>query len=298
MSFFDRALRTTVISAALLAACATTASAACLGAGTVNADGLRLRAEANTDSSVLTTTYTGANAVVLEDAGDGWYKVSYNGTEGYMSAEYVDLATQADVSLGYGKVETDGPALNVRSDASIDADVVTILNDGTVVNITGIDSGWYKIEYNGTAGYVSSDYLVPCQSTDGTVGSAASSALGQQIIAYAKQYLGCPYVYGGNGPNSFDCSGFTTYVYRHFGYSLNRTASGQLSNGVSVSRDNLQAGDLIFFYSGGSKPASHVGIYIGDNLFIHASTNSYTVEIDTLSAAHNAQKYIGARRII
>ena len=127
----------------------------------------------------------------------------------------------------------------------------------------------------------------------------ASSALGQQIVAYAKQFLGRPYVWGGNGPNSFDCSGFTKYVYTHFGYNINRTASAQLKNGVSVSRSELQAGDLVFFYNGKvSTPVSHVGIYIGNGDFIHASSNSYTVEISSLYAKNYDAKYVYARRII
>ena len=103
----------------------------------------------------------------------------------------------------------------------------------------------------GLSGYVSSDYMVTCKDSAGSRGddtvAAAATSLGQQVADYAKQYLGVPYVYGGNGPNSFDCSGFTSYVYRHFGYTINRTASTQLSNGVSVSKSELQPGDLVFF---------------------------------------------------
>ena len=130
------------------------------------------------------------------------------------------------------------------------------------------------------------------------VATASSSSLGQQVVDYAKQYLGCPYVYGGNGPSSFDCSGYTSYVYRHFGYTLNRTASTQLSNGTSVSKSELQPGDLVFFKYNTSKAASHVGIYIGGGQFIHASTNTYTVKIDDLTRGHYANVYVGARRIL
>lgn len=99
-------------------------------------------------------------------------------------------------------------------------------------------------------------------------------------------------------PNSFDCSGFTSYVYRHFGYTCNRTASTQLSNGVSVSKSELQPGDLVFFKYNTSKAASHVGIYIGSGEFIHASTNTYTVKIDNLTYGHYNNVYVGARRIL
>ena len=243
--------------------------------------------------------------VVLEDAGNGWYKVDYKSVEGYMSGEYLNVSAKADVTIGYGLVQSQGSPLNVRSGPGTSYGKVTSLNNGAVVNIVGIDNGWYKISTNGVTGYVSSDYMVTCKDSAGSrgdgataVATASSNSLGQQVVDYAKQYLGCPYVYGGNGPSSFDCSGYTSYVYRHFGYTLNRTASTQLSNGTSVSKSELQPGDLVFFKYNTSKAASHVGIYIGGGQFIHASTNTYTVKIDDLTRGHYANVYVGARRIL
>ena len=298
----SKLLRTALLTAALSTVCVVTASAASVGVGTVNADALRLRDEASTEATILATAAKGDTVVVLEEAGDGWYKVDYQSVEGYMSGEYLDVATKADVTIGYGLVQADGSTLNVRSGAGTDYDKVATLSDGAVVTIVGVDNGWCKITHSGgTTGYVSSDYMVTCKDSAGSRGDgtavAASSGLGQQVVDYAKQYLGTPYVYGGNGPNSFDCSGYTSYVYRHFGYTLNRTASGQLSNGTSVSKSELQPGDLVFFRYNTSKAASHVGIYIGGGQFIHASTNTYTVKIDTLTSGHYANVYVGARRL-
>ena len=219
-----------------------------------------------------------------------------------MSGEYLDVAAKADVTIGYGLVQSDGSTLNVRSGPATTYDKVASLSDGAVVTIVGIDSGWYKVTTSGgTTGYVSSDYMVTCKDSAGSRGDgtavAASSGLGQQVADYGLQFLGTPYVYGGNGPSCFDCSGFTSYVYRHFGYTLNRTASTQLSNGVSVSKSELQPGDLVFFKYNTSKAASHVGIYIGNGQFVHASTNTYTVKTDTLTSGHYANVYVGARRI-
>ena len=294
--------RTAVLTVALSALCVVGASAASVGAGTVTTDALRLREEPSTESTILATASEGDTVVVLEEAADGWYKVDYKSVEGYMSADYLTVATQADVTIGYGLVQTGGSTLNVRSGPGTDYDKVTSLSHGAVVTIVGIDNGWYKITTSGgTTGYVSSDYMVTCKDSAGSRGddtvAASNSSLGQQIIDYAKQYLGVPYVYGGNGPNSFDCSGFTTYVYRHFGYTLNRTASGQLSNGTTVSKSELQAGDLVFFKDGGSKPVSHVGIYIGGGEFIHASTSTYEVKINDLTSGYYNNTYVTARRI-
>lgn len=294
-------LRISLLSAALMALCAISASAADLGVGTVNTNGLRLRGEASTDASILATASEGELAIVLEDTEDGWYKVDYKSIEGYMSSEYVDLAATYEGDLGYGLVRTEGATLNLRTGPNTDYDRVGTLYDGTVVQLLGMEEGWFKLSCNDVTGYASSEYIVTCLNANGDRGDkmAASNALGDQIIAYAKQYLGRPYVWGGNGPNSFDCSGFTKYVYSHFGYNLNRTASAQLKNGVSVTRDQLRAGDLVFFYNGKvSTPVSHVGIYIGNGDFIHASSNSYTVEISSLYAKNYNAKYVYARRII
>ncbi len=301
MQRFCQALRISLVSAALFLLCAVSASAADLGVGQVNASGLRLRAEAGTNASILATAGQGELAIVKEDAGTGWYKVDYKSIEGYMSSEYVDLYPSYEADLGYGKVDADGSTLNLRAGAGTDFDRVAVLNDGTVVQLLGMENGWFKVSYNGVIAYASSDYMTPCLDQSGNRGDAAvaDSALGAQIVAYAKQFLGRPYVWGGNGPNSFDCSGFTKYVYAHFGYNINRTASAQLKNGVSVSRSELQAGDLVFFYNGKvSTPVSHVGIYIGNGDFIHASSNSYTVEISSLYAKNYDAKYVYARRII
>ena len=296
-------VRTALLTIAVSAVCVVGASAASVGTGTVNTDALRLREEANSSSTILATASKGDVVVILEEESNGWYKVDYKSVEGYMSADYLDVSTKADVTIGYGLVETDGSPLNVRSGPGTDYSKVTSLNDGAVVTIVGIDNGWYKVKTSGgSVGYVSSDYMVTCKDSAGSRGDgtvvAASSSLGQQVVDYAAQFLGTPYVYGGNGPNSFDCSGFTSYVYRHFGYTLNRTASGQLSNGVSVSKSELQPGDLVFFKSGGSKPVSHVGIYVGGGQFIHASTNTYEVRYDNLTSGYYNNVYVYARRVL
>ena len=296
-------MRTALLTVAVSAVCVVGASAASVGAGTVNTDALRLREEANSSSTILATASKGDVVVVLEEESDGWYKVDYKSVEGYMSADYLDVSTKADVTIGYGLVQTGGSTLNVRSGPGTDYDKVTSLSNGSVVTIVGIDNGWYKVKTSGgSVGYVSSDYMTTCKDSAGSRGDgtvvAASSSLGQQVVDYAKQFLCVPYVYGGNGPNSFDCSGFTTYVYRHFGYTLNRTATGQLSNGVSVSKSELQPGDLVFFKDGGSKPVSHVGIYIGGGQFIHASTSTYEVRINDLTSGYYNNVYVYARRIL
>lgn len=117
-----------------------------------------------------------------------------------------------------------------------------------------------------------------------------SSASGAAIVQYAKQFLGTPYQWGGNGPNTFDCSGFTRYVYRAFGISLPRTANSQMGTGTSVPRSQLQPGDLVFFGSGGY--ATHVGIYVGNNSYIHAPQDNEVVKISPMTR----RDYLTGRR--
>lgn len=124
-------------------------------------------------------------------------------------------------------------------------------------------------------------------SYDASRGAAAVSS--NSIVAYAYNFMGRPYQWGGNGPNSFDCSGFTTYVFNHFGISLPRTSQSQQGVGVAVSSDNLQPGDLVFFGS----PAHHVGIYVGNGCYIHAPRTGDVIKISPL----NRSDYSGARRV-
>ena len=270
--------------------CSGQAHALSYGAGVVTGDGLRLREKPNTSSEVLTTLQTGTCVVVLEDAQDGWYMVSYQDQTGYLSADYVEVSTRLDADLGNGRVTTEGSSLNVRSGPGKESGKTMSLSN----KITGIENGWYKIEHNGQTGYVSSDYLVTCSATQasdggyrptadstGAIGSGLSTAAGLEVVAYAEKFLGTPYVYG------------------HFSYSINRTASTQLSNGAAVSKDQLQPGDIVFFKNAGdTHAASHVGIYVGGETFIHASSDTREVEYSSLVTSNNAKKYIAARRVV
>jgi len=101
------------------------------------------------------------------------------------------------------------------------------------------------------------------------------------IIAYASNFLGTPYLWGGTTPSGFDCSGFTQYVFAHFGISIGRSTFNQINDGVPVSKDNLQVGDLVLF--GTSSNPHHVGIYIGDNNYIHAPHTGDVIKISPMS---------------
>jgi cell wall-associated NlpC family hydrolase len=121
-------------------------------------------------------------------------------------------------------------------------------------------------------------------------GSAPVSS--NAVIAYASNFLGTPYLWGGTTPAGFDCSGFTQYVYRHFGISLGRTTKNQIYNGVGVSRDQLQPGDLVFYGKGGVP--NHMGIYVGNGMYIHSPRTGDVVKI----SPYDRSDYITARRVM
>ncbi|MCX8033977.1 MAG: LysM peptidoglycan-binding domain-containing protein [Thermodesulfovibrio sp.] len=119
----------------------------------------------------------------------------------------------------------------------------------------------------------------------------------ERILLFAKKMLHLPYRFGGNSFNGLDCSFFVKKVYSMVGINLPRSAREQFTIGIPISKDELQPGDLVFFRTYARFP-SHVGIYLGDNLFIHASTRSKKVTIDSLEAPYYIQRYIGAKRIL
>ncbi|MDQ0215915.1 hypothetical protein J2S13_002335 [Oikeobacillus pervagus] len=112
----------------------------------------------------------------------------------------------------------------------------------------------------------------------------------------AKKYVGVPYRWGGTTPRGFDCSGYITTVYREVGVSLPRTSNSMYRTGSAVSKNNLQVGDLVFFNTSG-RGVSHVGIYVGSNQFMHAST-SRGVIVSNLSESYYRTRYVGAKRVL
>ena len=190
-------------------------------------------------------------------------------------------------------------ALNVRATWSTAGTIVSEkpLGFGEAVTVTGICSnGWVRILYNGYTAYVTGEYL--SETSGGSGGTTViGSGTAAEIAKFACSFVGYSYVYGGSKPaTGFDCSGLMYYCLTQYGYSMKRTANDQMSQGTAVSRDQLQVGDLVFFGSGSY--ANHVGMYIGDGNFVHASTPSTGVRINSLNETYYVNRYIGARRII
>lgn len=263
------------------------------GQGVVTADSLNVRAGAGTSYDKVGTLKKGASVIIEEDCGNGWYRITSGSVSGYVSADYISQGAAEVTGLVTASV------LNVRSGAGTSYSKVGSLRQGATVTIVDSSvSGWYKITSGSVSGYVSSQYVVLM---DGSVGS---SSVGAAAAALAASLVGCRYVYGASGPSSFDCSGLLYYIYKQLGYTIARGSSSQYyQSGTFVSTSSMEPGDLVFFFdprfdgSGGTLPTTHVGIYVGSNQFIHASTTTYRVQYDTLFGGYYGPYVVAAKRI-
>ncbi|MFP5453251.1 NlpC/P60 family protein [Parvimonas sp. G1604] len=201
--------------------------------------------------------------------------------------------------------------LNVRSDQSATSSKLGILSKGE--KVTGIDKGeWVEFTFNGKTGYVIKSYLSATKpaaeqpkannnsgnSTPAKTEKQSYSSDIDKVIDLALAQVGKPYIWASANPNiGFDCSGLVYYVYKQVGISLNRTSYTQINNGISVDSKDLRKGDLVFFNNGGGR-ISHVGIYIGNNQFVHASSPGTGVIVSKLFGSYFGNTYVGARRIV
>lgn len=245
-------------------------------------DGLNVRDYPSTENGKVIGRFEAGDEIsVLCRVGD-WYKVSKEGFEGFVRKDYVKNSSQVDF-LSYLPTEK---LTQIRRMTITQEEALAV-----VVEAEEIDE---NVEARASSNAGSSS-----KKKGGSKASSSSSGsgLGSAVVDYAMQFLGNPYVYGGNSlTNGVDCSGFTSQIMRHFGVSLNRSSAAQYANnGSYVSSDNLQAGDLIFYgYSG---QVSHVAIYIGGGQVIHANDERTGICIGNAFPSRG-KPYIGAKRVL
>ena len=254
----------------------------------ITADAVNFRSGPSTSYSSLGSFNKGDKVEYLGTSGS-WVQVKYDNKTGYVYGSYV-----GDYSYTKYVIAT---TLNVRSGAGTSYSVLGSLSKGTKVEVISTTNGWSKINYNGSIGYVSSQYL-SSSSTDSSTSTTSSSV--NKVISLAKSLLGKSYVWGAQGPSTFDCSGFTYYVFKNAAnITLPRVSQDQSTYGTYVSKSNLKVGDLVFFDTNGANDGnvSHVGIYLGNNQFIHASSSKGKVVISEMSSYYSGA-YVNARRVL
>ncbi len=283
-------------------------------AGHISGDYVYFRSGPSTYYAIYDCLDNGTALTITGRSGE-WYAVTIGGRSGYVYNAYVVNDDGGDVPNETQPEPTPEPTpaptapppttsipgyitgndVRFRSGPSTRHDILGEYSYGTALTITGTSGEWKAVIINGQSGYVYGQYVA--EGSVAVVGDDPNtSEIGRQIVEFALQYQGYPYTWGGTSPSTgFDCSGFTTYVYGHFGITLNRVACDQARNGVAVDISALQPGDLLCFYSSADY-IGHVGIYIGNNRFIHSSTYTTGVIISELGGYYNTRGFI-ARRV-
>lgn len=286
-------------------------------------DGVRCRVSAPSGNPI-TVLPEGTTVSLRGSASNGWQPVVCGGQNGFVSSQYLTLggggsttptpgttpppANGGLVANDHALVDAD---VNLRYQPSLGSGVSIVVPSGIVVLITGsVTSGFYPVNYDGLKGYMSADYLSKTSAelskrggsgnpgTEPTPIPGGGSATGNAMVNFAMGYLGYPYVWATHGPSSFDCSGFTWWVAKNvLGIDIGTGTWTQSVSGTPVSRANLQPGDLVFFQNTYEAGLSHVGIYIGNDQFIHAENETTGVRISDLNSQYYSSRWYGAVRL-
>jgi len=294
---------------------------------------VNVRSEPSTESDVVGKIYDDAVAEIVAVAGDleDWFQITSGNVEGYIKAEFFLYGEEAMAVLdqyviSYAKVETD--RLNVRAKQSTDSTRIGRLNSGDKVKLLEDCGEWIKIQYTEEKnGYVSAEYVTLTQEysyaktleedraekaarqereNSGRIPTmtgvfpvttyTSNEELRTNIINYALQFVGNKYINGGKSlSGGTDCSGFTCYIFKDFGYSISRTPQGQFTDaGRSIDYSEIQPGDIICYSSNGGKSCTHVALYIGDGQIVHAANSRKGV----ITSAADYEPIIGIRNVI
>ena len=280
-----------------------------------NSEKVNIRKEANTESEVVTELEIGSTIKVLEDNGS-WIKVKNGEKEGYIRSLYVaDEApviemeeetivesTESSQTVNNNLTVNDSSSSN-NSESSSDSEAVNNSSNSNANN-SGSSSNSQTSNNNVNSSNESVQVEKPSKkpsqdSTESYNPPSSNTSVTQAVINLAYSKMGSPYVWGAEGPNSFDCSGFTSYVYRNAaGISIPRTSGAQSGYGQTVSKSNLQAGDLVFFSTNGTGNVSHVGIYVGGGNMIHAPKPGDSVKITNINSSYYTSAFVTAKRVL
>ena len=295
--------------------------------------------DAKTSDTVLVLTETSGWSYVQTDEISGWVRTNSledAKTTTQVNSKTADSSTSQKEDnktekIGYISEEE----VNMRKGAGTSYSIIKTLKLNAQVTILGEQGKWYKVKVGKDTGYISKDYVsdtakltnrsltesrdkkeeekkvestkntnttVSDKTTGNNTSTTSNSIKGTDVVSYAKKYLGYKYVWGGDGSNgTFDCSGFTMYVYKHFGVSLPHYTVSQYNSGKGkkiTKQSDLKMGDIVYLtdYVTGA-PCGHCGIYISDGKFIHADSTVMKVNISDLNGMYKG-RFCGALRII
>ena len=292
---------------------------------------LRVRSGASTSSSILGYLTNNTEVTIVGSEGE-WYKIQYNNGYGYVSKEYITTngdstnntennntgnnntgnSDSSETMNAVGVVTNVSSNLRVRKQPSSSAVVLGYLLNNENVNITGKEGSWYKINFKGSVGYVSVDYIkISGESNSNNVANNSNPSVSNAysiVLEELKSHIGSPYAYGGSGElvtsasiqtlknifpdyasagkydtlyqyvdsglRMFDCSGFMQWGFSKANISIGRTTYDQIKSGVEVALDDVQPGDLLFYSNLG-----HVGMYIGNGQWIESPNHGKTIRI-------------------
>jgi cell wall-associated NlpC family hydrolase len=276
-------------------------------------DNVAVREFPDIDSEQVGSLSYGDNIVVTGII-DDFYRVQYEGQDYFIHIDYVI----GDMIYSVRKIDSEenffsariryatlisSTDVNLRTGPSTDAAVAYILERNGVLTVLDETSypDWIKVQYKDRELYVNREFALVKTGvkpdTPPVEVAPPAGLLADEMIAFAMNHIGTPYVWGGTSlTRGVDCSGFTFALFREFGIHLNRTAAGQATQGTPVARSDLQRGDLVFF---GRSGIFHVGMYIGNNQMIHSGSGiQWGISISNLGSSWNMSNYATARRII
>lgn len=247
---------------------------------------LNVRETPSADSSMVGKMPKNAAGEILETL-DGWYKIQSGDVTGYVSADYLITGEEAaaraeEVKQTIATVKT--PTLNVREEPNTECSILALMPQGEELNVLEDLNGWVKVDLDNTNGFISKDYVdISVQlpkamtMTEVRYGNGVSDVR-VDLISYATQFVGNPYVWGGTSlTNGADCSGFTLSIFAKYGVYLPHSSKAQANCGTRISASEAKPGDLFFYGSGSS--ISHVAIYIGNGQIVHASSKKTGIKI-------------------
>ena len=273
--------------------------------GYTTANKVNFRKEANTDAEILEELEIGSSIKVLEQNED-WLKVKKGDSEGYISALYVSEEAPVIEVEEEVVAEVANTTTTTNNTTNNNSGSTNNTNTNTNSNNTDTNTDTNTNTNNNTQTQPPAPEPEPAPTPEqkpvednnsyNPPSPGQSSVEAVLNLAYSK--TGSPYVWGAEGPNSFDCSGFTSYVFRNAaGVSLPRTSSAQSGYGQTVSKENLQPGDLVFFNTSG-KGVSHCGIYVGGGNMIHSPSSGKTVSTTSINSSYYSSRFVTAKRVL